>query len=150
MGEQHEFEITLERQEGYRFLVDFRQEGIAPMTMDEPPPLGEAAGPNAVRMLAAAVGHCLSASALFCLNKARVPVTEMHAEVRASLVRNEEGLLRVGALMVQLHPTVAAEDRERLSRCLNLFEDFCVVTQSVRGGVEVSIDVAPDVASLPA
>jgi hypothetical protein len=27
------------------------------------------------------------------------------------------------------------------SRCLEIFEDFCLVTQSVRAGVDVSVDV---------
>jgi uncharacterized OsmC-like protein len=139
MDDQRDVEVTLELQEGYRFLVDFNQAGVAPVIMDEPPPLGEGSGPNAVRMLAAAIGHCLSASALYCLKKARVPVPEMRTKVRASLERNQQGRLRVGKLQVELHPTVGAADRERLGRCLDLFEDYCVVTQSVRSGVEVSI-----------
>ena len=43
---------------------------------------------------------------------------------------------------VKLHPDVAAGDVERMSRCLGLFEDFCIVTQSVRDGVDVQVEVA--------
>jgi len=145
MNDEREVTVNLELEAGYRFLVDFNQPGVEPMTMDEPPPLGEASGPNAVRMLAAAVGHCLSASALYCLSKARVPVKEMSTSVHATLVRNDKGRLRVGVLRVELHPQISVADRERLGRCLGLFEDYCVVTQSVRGGVEVAIEVTPEV-----
>jgi organic hydroperoxide reductase OsmC/OhrA len=144
MDGERNVDLSLELESGYRFRVDFNQSGVAPMTMDEPPPLGDAAGPNAARMLAAAVGHCLSASALYCLNKARVPVSGMTTRARATLVRNEQGRLRVGGLQVELHPRVAAADRERLGRCLDLFEDYCVVTQSVKNGVEVTIEVRPE------
>ena len=74
MSEQT-FEITLERTQGYQFSVDAHQPGVPPWLVDETPPLGEGHGPNPARMLAAAIGHCLSASALFCLGKARVQVS---------------------------------------------------------------------------
>ena len=49
----------------------------------------------------------------------------------------------MGALRVQLAPTVAEADRSRLARCLELFEDYCVVTESVRDGIDVAVEVAP-------
>jgi hypothetical protein len=30
-----------------------------------------------------------------------------------------------------------------MRRCLELFEDFCTVTQSVRGGIDVQVQVEP-------
>lgn len=138
--EERGFELTLDLQENYRFLVDFGAD-LPGLLMDEPAPLGDDRGPNAARLLAAAVGNCLSASALFCLNKARVPVSGMRTEVRASMARNEKGRLRIGGIQVRIHPDVRAEDSARLGRCMTLFEDFCVVTQSVRDGLEVQVDV---------
>ncbi len=135
--------ISMELGEGYQFLVDFGVGGVAELIMDEPPPLGAGHGPNATRVLAAAVGNCLSASALYCLRKARVPVKNMRTTVRASLVRNQGGRLRLGGLRIELHPEVQDADLERLNRCMELFEDFCVVTESVRDGIEVKIDVQP-------
>ena len=60
-------------------------------------------------------------------------------------MRNEHGRLRIGALRVKLAPTVAEQDRPRLARCLELFEDYCVVTESVRDsiGVAVEIEIEP-------
>jgi organic hydroperoxide reductase OsmC/OhrA len=140
---QETFEVTLERTDLYQFTADFHQEGLPQLLMDEPPPLGDGAGPNAARVLAAAIGHCLSASALFCLGKARVNVLAMRTDVSGTLVRDDRGRLRIGGIAVHLHPQVSAEDRDRMGRCLELFEDFCVVTQSVRRGVDVHVDVEP-------
>ncbi len=135
--------LTLDLQKDYQFLVDFHEDGIPPLRMDEPPPLGEGHGPSASRLLAAAVGNCLSASALFCLRKARITVNGMRTTVQTSLDRNPQGRLRIGGIQVKIEPEVAPEDRQRMGRCLELFEEFCVVTQSVRGGIEVKVDVEP-------
>jgi uncharacterized OsmC-like protein len=143
MAQPDDVTVTMALQDGYRFLVDFQQEGVPSLLLDEPAPLGEGRGPNAARVLAAAVGNCLSASALFCLRKARVDVRGMRTSVQASLVRTERGRLRVGAIRVRIHPEIAVADLDRVGRCLALFEDYCVVTQSVRDGVEVAVEVEP-------
>jgi len=134
-------DISLELQDGYRFDVDFGQPGVPALRVDEPEPLGAGEGPNAARLLAAAIGNCLASSALFCMRKARVPVRGMRVEVRTTLGRNEAGRLRVHDIEVTLHPAVPDEEQARIVRCLDLFEDFCLVTESVRKGIEVGVDV---------
>lgn len=135
------FNVTLVLDDEFRFDVDFEQPGVPVLRMDEPEPLGDGEGPNAARLLAAAVGNCLSSSALFCLRKGRVTVTGMRTDVRTTLVRNDAGRLRIGKIEVELHPEVADEDQARMARCLDLFEDFCLVTESVRKGIDVDVDV---------
>lgn len=131
----------MDRQEGYRFSTDFGLPGVEPYIIDEPPPLGDSAGPNASRVLAAAVGHCLSASVLYCLERAHIPVDGVHTVITGETARNERGRLRIGGLKVTIGLDVAEEDRARMQRCLGLFEDFCVVTASVRSGVAVEVEV---------
>lgn len=143
MSSPRGFEFTMDLQDGFRFLVDFDQDGVAPLLLDEPAPVGDGTGPNAARILAAAVGNCLSASALFCLRRAHIEVQDMHTTVRGELNRNDEGHLRVTGISVQIEPTVPAADQARMRRCLELFEDFCVVTESVRQGIDVEVAVAP-------
>lgn len=109
--------------------------------MDEPAPLGDGSGPNAAAVLGAAVANCLSASLLFCLRKARVEVRSLGADVEVRSSRNERGRLRVSGVRVQLHPDLAPGNEGRAGRCLQLFEDFCVVTEAVRGGIEVDVTV---------
>ena len=130
----------VELEEGYRFKVDFG-DGRGVLLMDEPAPLGDGSGPNAAAVLGAAVANCLSASLLFCLRKARIDVRNLGADVEVTTSRNERGRLRVSAMRVQLHPELAPGNEGRVERCLELFEDFCVVTEAVRGGIEVDVTV---------
>jgi len=135
------FALTLTLREGFQFAADFGDSGIPELLLDEPPPLREGRGPNAARILGAAVGNCLGASLLFCLRRARIEVRELRVAVEGTLVRNERGRLRLGEIRVKLLPDVAPEQRDRIGRCLDLFEDFCVVTESVRRGIDVQVAV---------
>ncbi len=143
------FQVTLALHQGYAFGVDFHQPGVPELITDEARPLGEGRGPNPARLLAASVGNCLASSALFCLHKARVEVSAFVVRVDGTMVRNERGRLRVGPLRVTLEPHVRAEDSSRIERCLELFEDFCVVTDSVRKGLDVTVLVQPAVTPAP-
>jgi organic hydroperoxide reductase OsmC/OhrA len=142
MEERH-FAVTLSRRQAYEFGVAFDEDYGTDLAIDEPPPLGAGHGPNASRVLGAAVGHCLAASLLFCLGRARVAVADLGVRVEGTLGRNDAGRLRITGLNVVLSPAVTAADRERIARCLALFEDFCIVTGSVRQGIAVRVEVTP-------
>jgi organic hydroperoxide reductase OsmC/OhrA len=137
------FTLTIDLQDDYRFLVEFDQDNVPPLLMDEPAPLGDGTGPNASRVLAAAIGNCLSASMLYCLRREHLDVTAMRTTVSGTLERNDAGRLRIGGIRVRLEPTVPKEQQPRMRRCLELFEDYCIVTQSVREGIEVDVEVEP-------
>jgi uncharacterized OsmC-like protein len=141
--EHQRFSATLALRDGYHFNVRFDGEPLARLEVDEPPPLGQGEGPNPARMLATAVGHCLGSSLLFCLRKARVTVGGLTVRVDGSFVRNQRGRLRLGALQVRLEPVLGPEEWERARRCVELFEDYCIVTESVRGGLPVAVSVEP-------
>jgi len=65
----------------------------------------------------------------------------LHAEVVVTHTRNEKGRLRIGKIDVEIEPRIEEPDEQKLQRCFDMFEDFCVVTQSVRKGVDVSVKV---------
>jgi uncharacterized OsmC-like protein len=134
--------LTLE--EGYRLRVDFGEE-FAAFFVDEPPPLGAGDGPNASKVLGAAVASCLSASLAYCLRRAHLELEGLSSEVEVHPARDERGRLRIASMTVRLHPLLGAGGEGRVARCLELFEDFCVVTESVRRGipVEVAVDWEP-------
>ena len=136
-----EFLIHVEQVDGFDFRVRFDKEEYAELRMDEPAPLGQDTAPNPARIVAAAIGDCLSASLVFCLKRRGVAVSGLRSEVRVQLVRNEKKRLRIGKVAVSIHPQSPIPD-EALDACLKTFEDFCVVTQSVREGIDVSVDVS--------
>ena len=134
-----EFTVEVEQLEQFEFAIRFDKASFAPVRADEPPPLGHDAAPNAARYLAAAIGNCLSASLVFCTQRAGHALTHVKASVRVQLVRNAQHRLRVGEVVVSIDAPGA--DEASLAKCLPTFEDFCVVTQSVRQGVPVHVSV---------
>lgn len=140
MSDTRQFTFTLEQQDDFAFLIRFDQ-GIPPLLADEPPPLGKDAGPNPSRLLAASVANCLSASMLFALRKFKNNPGPITTVVTAHMERNEAKRLRVGSVDVMIQVDSPADSLEHLDRVLDQFEDFCVVTQSVRSGFPVSVTV---------
>lgn len=134
------FQISLARLDGYRFQAEFG-DGIAPLVVDEGPPLGKNAGPSPTRLLATAVASCLSASLVFSLGKSRVEVRSLTARASGTLVRNQEKRLRIGRLDVVLVLGIDDGERAKAGEALARFEDFCTVTASVRQGLPVGVRV---------
>src|SRR5579864_1128234 len=145
MAAERPFTLDLVLRQGYEADVRFGNGAAPSLTIDEPPPLGTGHGPDPSSVLAAAVAGCLTSSLAFCLRKSRVDLRGITVHVSGVHGRNEKGRLRVTKLDVKIVPTVAAADRERLGRCEELFEDFCVVTDAVRHGIEVDVRVEPQV-----
>jgi uncharacterized OsmC-like protein len=137
-----ENKVKLELVKGYRFRVSFPDAEKTTLMMDEPPPLGEMKGPNAARVLAASIGNCLSASLIYCLSKSKIFVKNMKAEAEPIIARNNEGYWRVVRVEVSLFPEIeGVPDETRLKRCIDLFENYCVVTGAVRKGIDVNVNV---------
>jgi len=132
--------VSLIQQRDFQFETRFG-EGIAPLLADEPPPLGQGQGPSPEQLLAAAVGNCLAASLLFSLRKYKQQPEPISAEVRSETGRNAENRLRIVALHAVLRLGQPAAALQHLDRALASFEDFCTVTQSVRAGIDVSVQV---------
>jgi len=143
MSESATFHIDLQWNRGYAFEVRYDQPEGLTLTVDEPTPLGDDHGPNPSRLLATAVAHCLASSLLFCLGKSRVEVRDIRARVCGETARNEAGRLRIGGLKVTLEVDAPEEEVKRILRCSDLFEDFCVVSASVRAGIPIEVEVLP-------
>jgi organic hydroperoxide reductase OsmC/OhrA len=141
MSEEKTFKVDMTREDGFVFKVDFGLDGVEPLVMDEPAPLGGELGPNASKVLAATVGNCLCASLLFCLQKSKVDVSGMKATVDGVTARNQEGRWRIREMNVEISPEVSEGSRKKLGRCVELFESFCIVSQSIEQGIPINIRV---------
>lgn len=145
MADTSTFSVDLRLQQDYQFLIDFG--GMGELLADEPAPLGQAAGPNPTRLLAAAVANCLAASLLFALRKFHDEVTELSATVQGTLER-QDGRWRISQLDVTLNLPQAIETLPHLERAMAQFEQFCVVTQSVRQGIPVTVSLQTGAANV--
>ena len=135
------FQIELRQQADYRFEAHFDNPAVPVLVTDETPPLGADAGPSPSRLLGVAVANCLSASLLFALRKFRNEPGPLRTEAVVSIARNEHQRLRVVRIAVDLHLGVPAHGLAMLERALGQFEEFCVVTQSVRAAIPVEVRV---------
>jgi organic hydroperoxide reductase OsmC/OhrA len=141
MEEATTFKLELEQLEDYEFRVKFDWPEVPELKLDEPAPLGRSSGPNAARLIGAAVANCLSSSLLFCMRKFKQTPGKLRAEVTGVLARNERGRLRIGRFDVAIRLADAAGGIKHFDRCIQQFEDFCVVTESVRSGIPVGVRV---------
>ena len=148
MADERTHHVKLRLLRGYEFVAEFPEAARgASMLFDEPEPLGRNAAPNAAAVLGAAVGDCLASSLAFCLRRAHVVVDDLSVDVTTHVARNEQGRFRITSIDVELGPGLGDADLSRLERCEQLFEDFCIVTESVRRGIPVAVTVTNGVAA---
>jgi organic hydroperoxide reductase OsmC/OhrA len=141
VSETNAFSISLTQESDYVFRIEFDDTPIPDLQTDEQSPLGGDSGPNPSRLLVAAVANCLSASLLFALRKFRNASGTITSRATGRLERNEEKRWRIGHVSVEINLPEAASDYAQLDRLLAQFEDFCIVTESVRGGIPVNVKV---------
>ena len=141
--EKMEFSLEMELIDKFQFNVKFDIPEIPDLLTDEPPVLGgEGKGPNPSRMVGTAVANCLASSLVHCLRRAKADVKGLKAEVRGNIARNDEGLLRLTNVNVVLLPKLGSvSDKAALERCERLFEKYCVVTEAIRNGLPINIEV---------
>jgi organic hydroperoxide reductase OsmC/OhrA len=141
MNEKLAFTFEMEQLEDFAFRVRFDLPGAAELLLDEPAPLGKGGGPNAARLIAAGVANCLASSLVFCMRKFKQAPGTLRAEVSGEIERNERGRMRIKRFDVALRLPTPAASIAHFERCLAQFEDFCIVTESVRGGIPVGVRV---------
>ena len=143
--QMRDFSFEMEWMEELAFKVKWDFYDAPDLYMDEPPSLGGSGkGPNAARAIVAAVGNCLSASLVFCLQKSRVDLGDVKVRCHGQLTRNELGRLRLTYIKIEPVVQLPEDDLKKMERCLGMFEDFCIVTQSVRGGIPIDVQVYRD------
>ncbi|MBN6152299.1 OsmC family protein [Xanthomonas sp. AmX2] len=133
--------VTLQQETDFAFRIQFDETELEPWLSDETAPLGQERGPNPSRILLASIANCLAASLLFAMRKHKNDPAGVVAHITATPTRNPEGYWRIPQASVELQLPAGNEDYAQLQRVLDQFEQFCVVTQSVRQGIDVQVTV---------
>ena len=99
-------------------------------------------GPNPAKLLASAVLGCLSASFIFCLQKKKLEIEHFKGEAEIVIHRDKNDLMRVKEINVELEPkTDDPAITRRIGQCKKIFERFCTITESVRAGITVNVNI---------
>ena len=128
---QTEIEVKFPKMESYK------------LSIEAAPELGgKGKAPNPDRLVAAAVGGCLTLSLLMNLQALRLYPKELNTKVKANVGPDERGLSRFKSIDVEITPGFeGAIKKESLKKVLDTFQYFCTVTQSVRNGIPVNVIV---------
>ncbi len=137
-----EFSFDMRWEEDLAFTVTWDFPDAPELYTDEPPSLGGSGrGPNASRLVVAGVANCLSASLLFCLGKVRANVRDFRVRAHGTVERSPEGRLRLRHIKIEPLVHMPLEQRTRLARCVGMFENFCIVTEALREGLPIDVQV---------
>ena len=99
-------------------------------------------GPNPSRLLGLALLGCLSASFIFCLKKKNLTLDDLNATAELTITRNKKGFWRVMKVDVDINMEISdPATRKRADQCKKMFEQYCVVTQAVREGINVEVNL---------
>lgn len=148
-GAESSFSLKVRLYSDYAQVTDFRLPGVALLALDEPPPLGRAWGPSPLQLLGSAIGSSLGSALLQGLRNASVDVTDLSTEVTGTLGRGPDGRLRLARISVVLTPDVPAAQLPRVRACAALLEDDCVLTASLKDGIDIVVRVR-DGSAVPA
>lgn len=119
--------------------------------MDESPELpygGSDEGPSAVDLLVTSLLACQVSVLQQCFEKARIEEYEIEAEatiddrgegdIPGEMPENTAG--RVEHVVIDLDATVPEELEPRARRCLDVYDDGCIVGQSLLAGIDYSTE----------
>ncbi|MBA7702545.1 hypothetical protein ES703_111314 [subsurface metagenome] len=59
-----------------------------------------------------------------------------------NIARNDKGFWRVKKIDVEMNPKIdTPEMRKRADQCRKFFEQYCIISESLRTGFEVSVNL---------
>lgn len=90
-------------------------------------------------MLALSVLGCLAASFAFCLGKKNFLLSDIEGKAVITSKRNEKGFWRLNKIDIKLNPKIDnPKMRKKADQCQKIFEQFCIISESLREGIEIN------------
>lgn len=143
MSDEMKTKVGLKLEENMIFKCDLGEMKVKDCYIDETHKEEvDMLGPNPSRMLGVAVLGCLSSSFIFCLKKKDFTLDNLKAEAEVTVARNDKGFWRVAKIDVNIDIEIDdPEARKRADQCRKMFEQYCLVTQAVREGIDVEVNL---------
>jgi len=135
--------VSLKQEEEMIFKCDLGEIKIGNLYIDEKhDKYTEKIGPSPAKLLALSVLGCLAASFSFCLKKKGFSIAGLSGQAEVSLARNEKNFWRVKKIDVKISPKIdTPELQKRADQCTKFFEQYCIISESLRNGIEVNLEL---------
>jgi len=99
-------------------------------------------GPNPTSLLALSVLSCLAASFTFCLKKKGFTLKDLNGKAEVVIRRNEKGFWRIKSIYINITPKIDDPNMlKRADKCMKFFEQYCIISESLRDGMEVNVKI---------
>lgn len=143
MSEPKKVNVGLSLEEGMIFKCELGEMKVEDCYVDDEHDTEASMwGPNPSRMLGMAVMGCLSSSFIFCLKKKGLSLDDLKATAEVTIARNEKGFWRVKKIDVDIKVRIEdPETRKRADQCKKFWQQFCLVTEAVREGIEIDVNL---------
>ncbi len=143
MPNEYKSEVGISLEEEMIFKCELGQIKMSDLYIDEQHKKSkDKVGPNPSKLLALSVLGCMSASFAFCLQKKDFSLSDFEGKAFIISKRNEKGIWRIKKIKIELHPKIdTPKMRERADQCQKFFEQFCIISESLKKGIEIETNL---------
>lgn len=143
MSNEYISEVGIKLEEGMIFKCDLGQIKMNDLFIDEQNKKSiNKIGPNPSKLLALSVLACLAGSFTFCVQKNNSLLSDIEGKAIITSKRNEEGFWRLKKIDITLNPKIDnPKMRKRVDQCQKNFEQFCIISESIREGIDININL---------
>ncbi len=140
MPDEYKSEVGIKLEEEMIFKCDLGQIKMNNLFIDEQNKKSiDKIGPNPTKLLALSVLGCLAASFAFCLRKKNFSVSDIEGKAVITSKRNEKGFWRLKKIDIKLDPKIDNPRMRKIAdQCQKIFEQFCIISESLREGIEIN------------
>jgi uncharacterized OsmC-like protein len=136
-------EVGLKQKEEMIFKCDLGNLNMQDLYIDEKHKKNkDKVGPSPVKLFALSVLACLAASFIFCIQKKNLSLSDLEAKAETKIARNDKGFWRIKKIDICLIPkTNNLTIRKRINQCTKFFKNYCIISESVRKGIDIDIKI---------
>ncbi len=143
MPDEYKSEVGIRLEEEMLFKCDLGQIKMDNLFIDDRHKKSkDKIGPNPSKLLALSLLGCMGASFAFCLQKKNFSLSDFEGKAFITSKRNEKGFWRIKKINIELQPKIdSPKMRKRAEQCQKFFEQFCIISESIKEGIEISTNL---------